>query len=506
MNRHPSESEYSPTDNSLEIGARITKPPSPLLVATAFTDELHHQTALAEAIGLADMAHTVMCMDTGIIPPAEGKDLLKALLDLHNHPNRLSLAAKHGDLYTNREVFLKQKTNAVNWLGVGRARREATTTAFLITVRNQLLLLQNEQLDYIQTIADKAWLYRDALMPDYTYLQPAEATHFGHYILGFGFAVKRDLERLQCLFERVNLSPAGCGSTNGSRLPQDRQQLAKLLGFDGLVIHARDAMWQADLPIEIVSLISSIMINLDRCAEDLHIFSTQAFGLIELDDGHTRASKILPQKKNPFALTHIRAICNEFIGLSASTLAYGRTPSGQPDNRLSIYGTLPMAIEKTIGALALMNETLSLCRFHSDIGQKRLQESDSQATGLAEALTLSQMDPRSAHRLVGTVVRQLNERQSHLANLQLTELKEIAMQYGVELKLSENELAMALSTESSLQEKLSIGGCSDSSMQSMCETLSDCVRTSQAWINVKQAALSNSEAVLLQNVRALIQP
>ena len=134
-------------------------------------------------------------------------------------------------------------------------------------------------------------------MPDYTYLQAAQPTTFGHYLLGFTYPLLRDLARLDCLLEKVNRSPLGCGSTNGSRLPQGREQLAELLGFADIIPHARDAMWQADLSIENTALLTACIVNLSRLAEDLQIFSTQEFALVELDDQHARASKIMPQKK-----------------------------------------------------------------------------------------------------------------------------------------------------------------------------------------------------------------
>jgi argininosuccinate lyase len=104
----------------------------------------------------------------------------------------------------------------------------------------------------------------------------------------------------------TNRSPAGCGSVNGSHLPQDRSRLAELPGFDGLAQHARDAMWQPDGPIETLSVAITALINLDRLAEDLQIFATAEFDLVELDEGHTRASVIMPQKKNPYALNYVR--------------------------------------------------------------------------------------------------------------------------------------------------------------------------------------------------------
>ena len=82
-----------------------------------------------------------------------------------------------------------------------------------------------------ETFINRAESDKNTLMPDYTYLQAAQPTTFGHYLLGFTYPLLRDLARLDCLLEKVNRSPLGCGSTNGSRLPQGREQLAELLGF-----------------------------------------------------------------------------------------------------------------------------------------------------------------------------------------------------------------------------------------------------------------------------------
>lgn len=505
QNRETQSAIENAAEQSLEIGGRISQAPSKLLVATAFKDELGRQSRLNRAMGLTDMAHTLMCMDAGIIPQPNGIALLTCLLGLHHNPNLLELDPERGDLYTNRESLMRTQSSSVTWLGVGRARREATTTAFLITVRALLVDLQQLLVSCVRTLAQKAEDCHDALMPDYTYLQSAQPTRFGHYILASGFALMRDMARLQALFQRVNLSPAGCGSTNGSRLPQDREKLAGLLGFDGLVTHARDAMWQADLPVEIASVLSTILVNLDRLAEDLQIFSTQEFGLVELHDCHTRASKILPQKKNPFALTYIREVTNEMIGLSASTLAAGRTPSGQPDNRLLIYGTIPTAIEKTTGAVALMSETISLLRFNADAGRQRLRVSDVQATDLAEALIAETgLNPRAAHRFVGAIVRYMHGRNAHLGDLDLKELKQLAKaELGTDLVLDANSLSEAMSPELSVEAKSQSGGCSEAAMRCMLKEMREFATKAGAWVSTKQSKIDECEMQLLERVAAV---
>src|SRR5450759_1961420 len=177
--------------------------------------------------------------------------------------------------------------------------------------------------------------------------------------------------------------------------------MADLLGFNGLISHARDAMWQADLFIEATAILTTCSINISRLAEDLQVYSTQEFALVELDDRHARASKIMPQKKNPFALTHIRGVANKMIGVLASVTAASRTPSGQPDNRLLIYGELPEAMQTVNNAVALMTEVLQEISFNTDRGKALVESGWILATDLTETLVQKcRLDFRSAHQLV----------------------------------------------------------------------------------------------------------
>ena len=339
-------------DKVLEIGTRLKAAPSDRLINSAFAAELSHQACLFETMGLVDIAQTLVAIELHIIPKTEGYQLLAQLLELQKKPNTFVMMPARGDIYTNREAWLAERTDTTGWLGAGRARREATTTAFILVMRHTLVEFTEMLIDLILMMTQLAERHKLSIMPDYTYLQAAQPTTFGHYLLGFTYPLLRDLERLQSLLTRLNFSPMGCGSTNGSRLLQGRQQLADLLGFNGLISHARDAMWQADLFIEATFILTTCSINISRLAEDLQVYSTQEFALVELDDRHARASKIMPQKKNPFALTHIRGVANKMIGVLASVTAASRTPSGQPDNRLIIYGELPEAIQTVNNAVA----------------------------------------------------------------------------------------------------------------------------------------------------------
>lgn len=481
----------------LEVGARLECGPSERLIQTAFQSELDHQAELFAAMSLVDLAHTLVMMEAGVIPAESGRDLLAALLRLQESPATFRPHPVCGDLYTNREAWLLTQTDAAAWLGAGRARREATTTAFLITVRTKLLELADAL-----TTAGRVWVTRArefgaALMPDYTYLQAAQPTTFGHYLLAFVDPLLRDLDRIRALFERVNRSPAGCGSTNGSRLPQPRARLGALLGFDGLVTHARDAMWQADLHIEVAATLTAILVNLSRLAEDLQIYATEEFGLVELDDRHARASKIMPQKKNPFALTHVRGMAHSMIGTLAATAATACTPSGQPDNRLTLYGIIPQAIEATRDNVALMEEVVGWLRFDSQRGRARLENGFALATDLAEVLVLEcGLDFRQAHRLVGFLVRRHLEN-GDLSRLTAAELTAAAEQnLGQRVELSQSVLQRVFDPEGAILARTGPGGAAPDSVDRMIASCMAALEEAEVWTSRCRRRIRAAEASL----------
>ncbi len=485
-------------EHVLEVGGRLACGPSELVIRTAFKKELDDQAHLFEGMSRVDLAHTLVMMEAGIVPREAGRDLIAALLKLHERPADFILDPVRGDLYTNREAWLATQTGASAWLGTGRARREATTTAFLIKLREGLLRLAEALTTTGQAMTAKAREFRSTLMPDYTYLQSAQPTSLGHYLLGFVYPLLRDLDRIRGLYGRVNRSPAGCGSTNGSRLPQDRARLSGLLGFDEPVTHARDAMWQADLPVETTAVLTAVLINLDRLAEDLQIYATEEFALVELDDRHARASKIMPQKKNCFALTHVRGMASAMIGTLAASAAAGRTPSGQPDNRLPLYGLVSRAIEDTHGATELMGEVVEFLAFREQRGRSRLVQSFALATDLAEVLVLeSGLDFRAAHRLVGHLVRG-HLRDGDLNRLTSEELAAAALELlGRRVELSQRAIDDALDPEAAVSARTGAGGAAPEAMEAMIVECERVLAQAEAWTCEQRQRLRMAEDSLL---------
>ncbi|MEW5958475.1 MAG: argininosuccinate lyase [Chloroflexota bacterium] len=488
----------------LGVGDRLKEGPAPELVASAFALEAGDGPLLYRAMSLADLAHAVMLIETGLIPPAAGDRLLAVLLELHAiPPEQFPFDPARGDAYSNREYVLRQQApEAAGWLQAGRPRREVSTLAYLIVTRERLLALAGALLDLMRALLALAGANLDTLMPDYTYLQTAHPTTLAHYLLTFVQPMTRDLARLRAAYERTNLSPAGSGSTNGSRLPLNRLRLAELLGFDGLVLHTRDAMWQPDGPIEVMSVVVAMLVNADRLAEDLQIWATSEFGFIELADRYTRISVIMPQKKNPYSLAFVRGIARQAIGKFVSTAVHQMTPSGQVDNRVFAYGDVPRALAEAGQALSLLAGTVAALTVNRSWMAQRAGEGFSGATDLTEVLMLTcKLDAHMAHRLVGRAVRVAVEEGTPLTADILEAVAQAVLQRP--LGVSNETIAAAMNPVNIVHTRTGPGGASPSSVQEMINTFRNAALAGDIWQTTCRERGQAAEKRLLERAREL---
>jgi argininosuccinate lyase len=460
-----------PEDVSLSVGGRLSSAPAPELITSAFAHELAEEAVLFDGMSYADLAHTVVMIEAGVVPEQPGRELLAALEHLRRRPADFAPDPARGDLYTNREAYLARRTDAARWLGVGRTRREAATVAYHLVVRSELLAVGKELVKAATALIERAQEHAEAIMADYTYLQAAQPTTFGHYLIAFVYPILRDLDRAKNLFRRVNLSPAGCGGINGSRLPQDRARLAALLGFDGCVVHARDAMWQADVPIETMAVATAATINFARFAEDLQIFATSEFGLIEIPDRYARASVLMPQKKNPYALAYVRGVANEMVGTQAAVVALNRTATGQMDNRIFVYGKVPHALKQVANVASLIAGVLREMRFDRARGKAATADGFVMAADLAETITThTGVDFRSAHQIVARLVRQFVACGRSLSTLTGPDLDAVAAEMtGQPLKIPVNVLEQALNPAKAVAARENLGGAGPGAIAAMCD-------------------------------------
>ncbi len=334
-------------DGYLGSGARITSGPAPELVEAGYALEIADAPLLHRGLTLADLAHLVELAECGAISRAEAAPLGAVLLGLLDSPAAgFPYDPAYGDAYNSRERELEKALGpAAGRVHLGRTRREAGRIAFRLALRDKLLGLHADVAGFASALAALAAAHAATLWADSTYLQPAQPSTFGHYLGGFAEQATRNLDRIEAAYRGADASPAGAGGAGGTRLPLDRARLAGLLGFGSVGAHTRDAMWSADAAADAVTAAVQAAAPLAQLAADLEIFASPAFGYVTLDASLCRASVLMPQKRNPYALPVLRGGAGTLIGRLTGLLATGLTPSARTDNWLYAYGEVAGAVD-----------------------------------------------------------------------------------------------------------------------------------------------------------------
>jgi len=455
------------------IAGASRQDPAQELIDAGFAWEIADAPLLHDGLNLADIGHILDLHQRRIIPEEATKDLLGELLLAHKTaPEDFPYDANFGEPYNSRErLFAERLGNTAGWLHAGRPRREAARVALRILLRGQTARLVDAAGHFAASTAEMAASHRTVLMPDQTYLQQAQPSTFGHYLLAFAPPALRDGRRLLQALAEINLSPGGAGCVNGSRLLDDRSRIATSLGFDDIIDHTRDAMWQTDTFIDLLATSSSLISNQSKLAEDLEIWASQEFDYVTLAGPYTRASVLMPQKRNPYALTIARGAGGVLIGRLTGFLAVVKSPSARSDNLIFAYGEIPRALDLAAKISALMSGVVRTLSVNADRMWQELESGFSQATDLAEFIMLNTgIDYRSAYNLVGNVVRTASEQ--GLRGIDITSgMVDVAARAvcGRPLGLDPAQLAEVLNPENIVATRTAAGGAAPAVVAEMAE-------------------------------------
>lgn len=458
------------SDNSeaYGVGGRLKTPPDPLLINSAYKHDNSYADTLMPHLHNVDLAYCAMLSKQQIIPKKERATLLKALIEIKDVDHNTYLNPDSGDIYNSKESYLKKKIgNVSGWVHIGRPRREAINAAFLLAVRERYINYVNALVDLAESFINKAKSEIKTIIPDYTYLYQSTPTTFGHYLLTFLFPLLRDLDRSLNTYDKINQCPIGCGVSNGSNLNIDRKLVSHLLCFDRPILHSRDGMWQPDIPMNIASDISMAFMNLSRLADELQIFNSVEFSMVELPDSLCRTSVIMPQKKNPYPLTYIRGLANSYAGKLMSALSYGKVYSGNPDSRVFAYVDIPEMLDTSVGGVQLLTKVISTLSINKEQARKNLSKGFTFASELSEYLsTQFKIDYKTSHDIVGTMIRQLiNQELNAISAESLNKI--IQQKTGTDIQVEESELQNIINPETILSSRKTDGSAGIVQMEEM---------------------------------------
>jgi argininosuccinate lyase len=477
---------------------RIASGPAPELVAAGYALELADAPLLHRGLGLADLAHAVALTEAGVIPLADAARLLRVLLELLDTPaDAFPYDQRYGDAYNSRERELERRLGAVaGWLPTGRTRREAGRIAFRLAARDRLLDLHAAVAAFVAALADRAEEQAATVWADTTYLQPAQPSTFGHYLGSFAEEGLRHLERVRRVHAWADTSPAGAGGVGGTRVPLDRARLAALLGFGSVGGHTRDAMWAADGLADAVVAAAQAAITVDRLAEDLEVFASPPFGYVQLDPSLCRASVLMPQKRNPYALAVVRGGAGSLVGRVAGILAMQRTPSARTDNWLYAYGEVAGALELAQRLVALGAAVVRGLQVDRAALAAAAAGGFTTATDLAEELSSGhRLDYRSAYRAVArAVAHAIGAGEDTLTPSGLARAAEQVLSRPLEVTPA--ALAAALDPATAVTARTQAGGAHPDRVREHAHAVHAAVAVARRWQEDRRAAAQEAVARL----------
>ena len=494
----------------MSTGHRLGPPvdgPAPELVNSGFYLENADAPLLHVGLNHADLAHVLDLRRRGVIPEDSARRLLSLLLETVAIPaERFPYDPAFGEPYNSRERFFTQRIgDDAGWLHAGRPRREAVRIALRLHLRGQLVDLIEAAAELADTIATTAVEHNRTWLPDQTYLQHAQPSTFGHYLLSFAYPVLRDARRLLDALAWTNTSPGGAGCVNGSRLLDDRDPIARMLGFGGVIEHTRDAMWQTDGLVAMLADAASLVGTQSKLAEDLEIWASSEFDYVTLADGYSRASVLMPQKRNPYALSIIRGASGTLVGRLTGFLAVIKSPSARSDNLIYAYGEVPRALDLAVRTTRLTDGVVRTLEVNVPRMWAALEAGFCQATDLAEYVMLTcRLDYRTAYQVVGVAVRSAHEAGLRGIDLDGAMIDAAAQQYtGRTLGLAGTDLSEVLDPRRIVATRTAVGGAAPEVVEAMAASCSEQAARLLATARASRGDFARAERTLLEAAAAL---
>ena len=279
----------------------------------AFKDNYYHEMMAI------NYAHAVILVEQGIITKPEGKKIVGALLEIESElvPECLEYTGEYEDLFffIEKQLINKLGVEVAGKLHTGRSRNNINITLFKMKTKQHLLALLNEVVALQQTLLEVAEDNKETLVIAYTHGQPAQPTTFGHYLGALIEILSRDLDRLLNAYSTTDQCSMGAAAITTSGFPLNRAKIASLLGFAQPQENSYGCIAAVDYLMEVYSALRILFINLGRFAQDLDFWTSFEIGHLYVPNEFVQVSSIMPQKRNPVAIEHIRIQASIIVGL-----------------------------------------------------------------------------------------------------------------------------------------------------------------------------------------------
>ncbi|MEM7717674.1 MAG: argininosuccinate lyase [Pseudomonadota bacterium] len=389
---------------------------------TSFPDPTYRETVLAplfegvkthyaQHMGAINRAHLVMLADTGILSASDAAAIAAALRDIENDvdiPN-LVYTGEYEDYFFLVEAELRQRLGDLGGaLHTARSRNDMDHTLFKMALRARgvALLVQIEAL--AGALIEKARAEYATLIVAYTHGQPAQPTTFGHYIAAAIEVLLRDAERLQAAMDGLDHCPMGAAAITTTGFPIDRGKVATLLGFEEPLLNAYGCIASVDYVTSFYSAMKLVFLHLGRVIQDLQFWSSFEVGQLYVPNAFVQISSIMPQKRNPVPIEHLRHLASITVGRCDTIVGVmHNTPfTDMNDSEGEVQQAGYAAFESGGRVLSLLTALLPACSIRADRVQANMDAACVTITELADTLVREEgLTFRQAHEVAAKTAR-----------------------------------------------------------------------------------------------------
>ena len=409
-----------------------------------FNASISFDSRMAQQDIRGSIAHATMLGKQGIIDKAESETIVATLrqiaAELESGALPIDMTAE--DIHTFVEAELTKRIgDSGKRLHTARSRNDQVALDLRLYLLDESEKLEESINRLLRVIAAKAKETYDFVMPGYTHLQRAQPITFGHHLLAYAEMLLRDRDRLLDCKKRMAVSPLGSGALAGTTYPLDRGFAAAQLGLSGVSANSLDGVSDRDYVLELLSCLSILMVHLSRFAEEVILWCSWEFKLLELDDAFSTGSSIMPQKKNPDIAELVRGKAGRVFGdlmtmltvMKGLPLAYNKD---MQEDKQAVFDALDTAVI-CLDTFAPMLET---ARVQKDRMRAAAAGGFINATDCADYLVGKGLPFRDAYKCVGELVASCIAQNLTLETLPLA-------QYQAACPLFENDVFDAINLD-----------------------------------------------------------
>jgi len=493
---------------------RLAKGADPDLVKYVYVSQIESQKRSFKSVIRYNMAHVVMLHEQGVFSAAESGQLLTGLREIeHLGVEKFVFDPEYQGVHPCIEADLVRRYgyDVGGKILTGRSRGDVHHTAERLAVREALLEVLDEILSVREVFLKLAEEHRDTVIPGYTWFQAAQPTSLAHDLLHLSEGFQSNFLRLKHAFREVNLGICESGIGYGTDWPMDRERVAELLGFEGLVENTRFA--SRDLGNGEISLLSDLALlmgHIFRITNDFYPMTSQEFGYFEFGDEWSQTSFMMPQKKNPTSLKSFRFNAIKTVGdLTAALYAYFGSCPNMLGEMVYVAGLALDAMGKSvIPALKHMKGVMPTLMVNKELARERAGAYFTQGTNLADTIAREKnLSFRIAHRIVGALVRDAVNQEIKPSGITPTMVDRAAQEIlGHPIHLEPKLLRDALDPVVIVNNRKGTGSTGAEMIRRAIENRRKSIVEDREWLRAKRSLLDNAEGKLLRAVESLAAP